>query len=320
LRTNAESLANRKEELKAEKEQGAAWQKAYHDHRTQLGQLAERTQATVAKLNQTIADRDHEIERLNDEILVATTTMHEDAPAHESQTQLQAAPTNFDHLFNAPAVNARQGPGSMPPPPSKHRGRNNFPDDSSRGSSRDRSRDSARRPIPNNNERISTPGASSRATPGASSSRTGVERNARWPDPEMFTGDDSTKYRKWCSDMEAKLRNSYPDSDFITQIDYVKSRTSDTAWTLIDNHVNCYAVDLWNSMNDCWSEFDTNYLSKHEASHAKMLLNMLTLKDWNYKKFILEFKNLAAKANFKPDAQDLWLKLPKTLQKDTMHL
>jgi hypothetical protein len=120
--------------------------------------------------------------------------------------------------------------------------------------------------------------------------------------------------------MEAKLRNSYPDSDFTTQIDYVKSRTSDTAWTLIDNHVNRHAVDRWSSTNDCWSEFDTNYLSRHEASRAKMQLNMLTLKDWNYKKFILGFKNLAAKANVKPDVQELWLKLPKTLQKDTMHL
>jgi hypothetical protein len=179
LKTKTESLDNRKEELKAEKEQGAAWQKAYYEHRTQLRQLAERTQATVARLNQTIADRDHEIEKLNDEIIVATTTMYEDAPAHESQTQPQAAPTNFDHLFHAPPVNARQDPGSMPPTPPKHRGRNDFPEDSSRGSSRDRSCDNARRPIPNN-ERISTPGASSsRATPGASSSRSGVERNAR---------------------------------------------------------------------------------------------------------------------------------------------
>ena len=33
-----------------------------------------------------------------------------------------------------------------------------------------------------------------------------------------------------------------------------------------------------------------------------MQLQLLTLKDWNYKKFIMEFKNLAAKANVKPDA------------------
>jgi myosin heavy subunit len=191
-----QSLVNCKEELKAEKEQGAVWQKAYYEHRTQLGQLAERTQNTVTGLNQTIADRDHEIERLNNENLVATTTMHED----ESQTQPQAAPTNFDHLFNAPAVNARQGSSSMPPPSSKRRGRNNFPDDSSRNSSRNRSPDNLRRPIPNDNERnerISTPGASSRnATAGASSLRLGIKRSARWPDPDMFTGDDSTKYRK----------------------------------------------------------------------------------------------------------------------------
>jgi uncharacterized coiled-coil protein SlyX len=285
-----ENLNNRTEERNAANEQGKKWQDGYHEHRTKLGELATRTQTTVAALNQTIAERDHaiterdhaiterdqEIEKLNDEVLVATTAM--------SQTQPMSAPSNFDHLFNAPP---NQQSNMAPPPNHKprtterghgSRGRGsrrngNDPEDSSDSSHDERSRSRRLRREGNPPRRERAALTNERATPGASSSASNGERaDKRWPDPVMFTGDDSSQYRKWASDMDAKLRNSYPDSDFTTQIDYFKSRTSDTAWTLIENHVGRQATDRWTSMDECWAEFDTNYLSKHEASQAKMQL------------------------------------------------
>jgi hypothetical protein len=60
----------------------------------------------------------------------------------------------------------------------------------------------------------------------ATTARTRLTASIRWPDPEHFTGTDRTKYRKWCSDTDAKLAASYANELFDIQVAYVKSRPS----------------------------------------------------------------------------------------------
>ncbi|KAM0708516.1 hypothetical protein Q7P35_005168 [Cladosporium inversicolor] len=163
--------------------------------------------------------------------------------------------------------------------------------------------------------------AQASSTPGAASSAYSTKLDRRFPDPEIFTGADSSKYCMWRSKMKAKLRASYDhDKDVQTLLDYLHSRTTGQAWQVIDNH-NIDKKAPWLSMQEAWSALDGMYQSRDKEAKAEMEFTLLTQDPGqDYSKFMVALKDVAARADHQIKANDVWMKLNEALQKKSAHL
>ena len=166
--------------------------------------------------------------------------------------------------------------------------------------------------------------AEERQTPGAQSSSSSVAKlDPRWPNPDMFSG-DNTKYRVWRSKMQAKLRASYgvgteTDVDITTVLDFVHSRTEGQAWQIIDNHTSNLARNPWTSLTELWDELDSNYMSRDEEAKADMLFMMnRQVEGESYQKWMITLRDLAARSGRTLKANEVWMKLNNIYQKKTI--
>ena len=190
----------------------------------------------------------------------------------------------------------------------------------------DRERSQSRQPAERVREPAPRPQTDERAprpsvAPSAALSSLSARPTVRFPDPDIFKGDDTAKYRMWRSKMTAKIRSSYGnDSDFRTVMDYVHSRTDGQAWQIIENHSE-FSRSPWTSIEQCWEELDNNYMSKDEEAKAEIEYALCKQSHGeSYIKWMITLRDLAARSGKELKARDVWMKLNEVYQKKTIQL
>jgi hypothetical protein len=166
-----------------------------------------------------------------------------------------------------------------------------------------------------NRQRERSPTHFSSAPTNASSS---TKLNPRFPDPEIFKGDDVSKYRMWRSKMAAKLRSTYggADADFRTVMDYIHSRTEGQTWQIIENHSSENSRLPWTTVEQCWEELDNNYAPRDEEAKAEIEFALCKQPTGeSYTKWMISLRDLAARSGRELKANDVWMKLNDVYQK-----
>lgn len=137
----------------------------------------------------------------------------------------------------------------------------------------------------------------------------------------MFKG-ESSSYRVWHSKIMAKLRATYgAESDPRTILDYIHSRTKGQAWQIIENHIFDLARRPWTSIENCWEELDSNYMSQDEEAKADMdYTRCKQAAGEPYTKWIITLRDLAACSDRGLKSSDVWMKLNDFYQKKTVQV
>lgn len=232
---------------------------SYEQYQSAYTKLADKVTDKTAEHHQRLAEKDAIIAEL--EKRLRTGAREPNNSSLQSQTQPLAGPTDEDleNLFTQPSGprgNSRTNSRARPQEPreltTSHRQRGRSP--------------MAAPHTRNDRPSPSRHGRRDRSSTYHSGRSDGDSAGIRWPDPEHFTGEDKTKYKKWCSDIDAKLEASYPNASFERQIAYVKTRTQKQAWQIIDNHTGRLATHRWRSMKEAWDELDSHYVSRYEQA------------------------------------------------------